>query len=688
MTLAAAGNGFSLDIFCLPTGQQAVTAWQTWQVLERYDPGRVAEDLADCRQRGLDWLDRKSGNQQPVRAAELQRLAEEYVRAGPLAAAGRIAQIKTLLRDGIDEWSRQGHPDAGLVRDLFFGDPEDGAIKPPGVLLKIAQKRAGDATETRFRERRNNVFRSFARFLTAFADPDPQVPDDAGDPAPVSEDRTQVARLGFVGDNEHFIQLLAEAVNVTIIGITNERLAPILQEALHRKRAGGRPDAFWGSLRIVFLHESLLGAVNDEREALPDSGVALRQRRQEATWARRSVRVFLKRSKSTRWRLYEYSYLPPVTGSLLEFDDPQRKKVAQLLIKRPRQPRADHLYLELAVIEEGYLSALFEDIIGNSEQDRMIVPVGYPANATFWCEGLRLHSSVLQDGSEASGWLPMILVITFRRRGSHVEALLQLRTEQNSGRELNRLSHLGGHIQRKDLRLPKGAPVEGVSFDLADPVPIRAAQRLVREVTGVEPGPALQPMATGGYLYPDKEHLFFFVFALELPEGTHLPRHAEMHAFPLPELLSIRANQVLRTAARLCLTTGVSERARAAAAEIVALNLCLHDYDELGRQLLALAGRPDEERAQLAATIGQLVTDGTSPSWMSESREVRLMGLAGWQYREFFSVLLPLYAQVGIDGAADLLKAVGQDEHKAAAVGRLRELYEDEHLMASMPFEP
>jgi hypothetical protein len=656
--------------------------------LERYDPGRVAKDLADCRQRGLDWLDHKSRNQQPVQAADLQRLAEEYARAGQLAPQGRIAQIKTLLRDGIDELEQRGHTeDAGMLRDLFFGNPGDGAIKPPGVLLKIAQKKAGDTTEARFRERRTNVIRSFARFLIAFAAPDPQTPDDTAGPATASEDRAQDARSGFVGDNERFIQLLAEAVNVTIIGITNERLAPMLQEALRRKRVGGRPDAFWGSLRIVFLHNSLLDAVNDEREAFHDSSVALRQRRQEATWARRSLRVFLKRSNSTRWGLYEYSYLPPVTGSLLEFGDQKRKKVAHLLVKRPRQPTADHLYLELAVIEEGYMSALFEDVIRDSEQARMIVPVGYLANKTFRCEGLRLHSSVLKDGSDATGWLPMILVVTSRRRGNQVEALLQLRTEQNSGRELNRLSHLGGHVQREDLLLPKEASAEGVSFSLADPIPLRAAQRLVREVTGVEPGPALRPMTAGGYLYPDKEHLFFFAFALELAEGTHLPRHAEMHTFPLPELLSIRANQVLRTAARLCRAPGVSERAWAAAAEIVALNLCLHDYDELGKQLLALAGRSNEARAEMAMAIGQLATDRTSPSWMSESREVQLMGLAGWQYREFFSVLLPLYAQVGIDGAADLLEVISDDEHKSFALGRLSELYQDEHRMASMPFE-
>jgi len=657
-------------------------------VPERYDHHQVAEDLTVCRQRGLDWLDHKSSNQQAVPAEALQQLAAEYVRAKKAVAVGRIAQIKILLSDGIDGLMRQGHTaDARLLTDLFFGDAEDGTIRQPGVLLKMAQERAGDTTEARFRERRANVIRSFARFLTAFASLDSQASDDAVHLALPSDDNAQKFRSGFVGDNEHFIQLLAEAVNVTIIGITNERLAPILREALRRKRASGQADAFWRSLRIVFLSQSLLGAVNDERDALLDPGEVLRQRRQEATWARRSVRVFLKRSGSTRWDLYENPYLPPVTGSLLEFGDQKRRKVAHLLLKRPRRPTAEQLYFELEVHDDDYLSALFEDIIHHSKHAKMIVPVGYPANSTFRCEGLRLHSSVLVDDSGASGWLPMILVVTSRRRGSHVETLLQLRTEENSGRELNRLSHLGGHMLREDLQLPAEATAAGVSFGLADPVPLRAARRMVQEVIGVEAGPTLQPMATGGFLYPDKEHLFFFAFTLELPEGTHFPRHAEMHAFRLSEVLGIRANQVLRTAAQLCEATGVTERAWAAAAEIVAFNLTLHDYDDISGQLLALAGWPDEERVTAATSIRQLMTNRTIPNWMSASREVQLSGLHGWQYREFFSVLLPLYAKVGIDGADELLNVIRDDERKAAAVDRLSELYRDEHLMALMPFE-
>jgi hypothetical protein len=649
---------------------------------ERYDPGRIADDLADCRQRGLDWLDRRTSNQAPVQATALQRLAEDYVAARQIVAAGRIAQIKTLLRDGIDELLRQGHrADATLLHDLFFGDSPHGTIKPPGELLKAARARAGDTTESRFRERRTTIMRSFAKFLVVFAAPAGQGSDgDRQDR--LREENRQLATTGYVGDNEHFIQQLADAVNVTIVGITNGNLAPMLQEALRRKRAGGRPDAFWGSLRIVFLGKELLHAVNDERVEFHDSREALRQRHQEAVWARRSLGSFLKRTRSTRWALYEYPYIMPLTGALLDFGD---KKIVHLLMRSPQRPMEDHLYLDMEDLTDQYFSVVvFEDIIRGSISLNKIVPVGAPAGSTFRCTGVRRQFDVLKDRSRASGWLPMVLVVTSQQRGTHVEPVLQLRTEDNSARELHRISHLGSHIIRDDLALQEGV---ALALDLEHEIPVNAARRLVQEVTGADPAAPLRRVTTGRYLYPDKEHLFFFVFALDLGEGTQLPRRAEMHSFPLPELLIIRANQVLRFAADLCQATGVSKRAWTAAAEVVALNLQLHDYADLAEQMLGLDGQNGTELANTAGVIKRLVTERMSPSWVSVSREAQLMGLAGWQYREFFSTLLPLYAQIGIDGASDALHTIDADSRKTDALIRLAELYQDEHLMASMPIE-
>jgi hypothetical protein len=654
-------------------------------VAERDDFSRIADDLADCRQRGLDWLDRSTSNQAPVPAVALQQLAQEYIAARQFVAAGRIAQIKILLRDGIEELARQGHTtDADLLRGLFFGVSTDGPIKPPGELLRSARERVGDSSEARFRERRANVMRSFAQFLIGFAasartSPNRQLR------ASIPEPHSQLAVTGYAGDSEHFIQLLARAVNVTIVGITNEHLAPILEEALRRKRGAGPPDAFWESIRIVFLGKALLDAVNDEREEFHDSLEALRQRLQEAFWARRSIGILLRHAYPSRWELYQCPYLPVLTGSLLELSD--GKKIAHLLIRRPRRPRQDDLYIDLEDVANRF-SAVFEDIVRNSDSADVIVPVGAPAEGMFQCTGVRLHHNVLKDRSGADGWLPMVLVITLRRRAGHVEAVLQLRTQNNTARELNRLSHLAGHILQDDRVQSKGGQADvSKSFGLTDEVPLAAAKRIVQEVTGNDLAAALRPIATGTYLYPDKEHLLFFVFVLDLPEGTQFPRRAEMHAFPVTELLAIRQNQTLKAALQLCQTTDVSNSVWSAAAQVVALNLTAHDHFDLGEELLMLAPRQTDQLEHTAHTIRQLVTERTTPSWATPGHEVRLGGLSGWHYREFFSVLLPLYAENGVAGADQLRDTLRSDKRKSAALAQLTELYQDEHLMASMPIE-
>jgi hypothetical protein len=642
----------------------------------------VAEDLAECRQRGLDWLDRDTPQQRPIRAVSLQALAADYVAARNLLASARIAQIKVLLADAITELASQGGAsDANLLRELFFGSSFEGTIPSPGELLQMARKKAGES-EARFRDRRTALLRSFAQFLIQFVQSSLTASADN-----IRLDSTsrqyQPPQTGFAPDHAHFTELLANAVNATIIGITNERLLAAIRVALDRKRELGPPDAFWNSLRIVFLDESLLAIVNDEREEFNDPEEALRQRHLEQTWARRSIGVFLKRTHSTRWSLHDWPYMPVLTGSLFEFRD--GSKLVHLLIRPPRRSASDYLFIDVNDNVDRF-SAVFEDIVHHSVSDTMIVPVGAPASGVFQCNEVRLHARVLKDGSGASGWLPMVIVITVRRRNGKMEALLQLRTVQNAAREENRLSHLGGHILQQDRVRPSGRLLAEVpkAFDWTHDPPLSAAARLVRNATGTDPGAALHAVATGSYLYPDKEHLFFFVFALELSESLHIPRQAEMHPFRLADLLAIRLNQVLTSAATLCGRTDLSQRAFAAAAEVLALNLTLHDRSDLADIMLGLVDQPAADRSRGAAAFSDLLVGQTAPSWM-DSQEVLLEGLAGWHFREFFSTLLRLYAEIGIDEAADLWGDIESDERRRAARDRLSELYQDENVISVLP---
>jgi 8-oxo-dGTP pyrophosphatase MutT (NUDIX family) len=644
----------------------------------------VAEDLAECRQRGLDWLDRSVPPQRQVRAASLQALAADYVAARKLMTSSRIAQIKVLLADAMRELDRQGSTsDANLLRELFFGSSFEGTIPAPGELLQTARKKAGES-EARFRDRRNALLRSFAQFLIQFAQSPPsRLAAEADNRPDIASRHYQPPQTGFAPDHAHFTELLANAVNATIIGITNERLLAAIRIALDRKRELGPPDAFWNSLRIVFLGESLLATVNDEREEFNDPQEALRQRHLEQTWARRSIGVYLKRTHSTRWALYDWPYLPVLTGSLFEFRD--GSKLVHLLIRPPRRSASDYLFIDVNDNVDRF-SAVFEDIVHHSVSDTMIVPVGAPAGQVFQCNEVRPHARVLKDGSAASGWLPMVIVITSRPRNGKVEAFLQLRTVQNAAREENRLSHLGGHILHEDRVRPSGRPLAEVpkAFDLTHETPLSAARRLVRNATGADPGPTLRAVTTGSYLYPDKEHLFFFVFALELPESLHIPRESEMHLSRLRELLAIRLNQVLSSAASLCRRADLSLRGFAAAAEVLALNLTLHDRADLAELMLGLVEDPTADRSAVAATMTDLLAVQTAPSWM-DSQEVQLEGLAGWHFREFFSQLVPLYAEIGVDEAADLAAEIEADERKRAARDRLAELYQDEHVISLLP---
>jgi hypothetical protein len=647
---------------------------------DHYDADGIADELNDCRQRGLDWLDRSTTNQRPIRLTGLEQLAEEYAAARRLGAIGRIGQIKTLLRDGIAEFARQGHPsDADLLRDLFFGESLDGPIPPPGVLLKKAQQRFADATPQRFRERRTNVMRSFARLLIGFvALAAPQVTR--------SEDQwQQVASVGYVADSEHFIRLLAEAVNITIVGITNEHLPHMLSEALRRKREAEGQDAFWRSARIVFLGGALLDVLADERGDL-DPSRALGQRRHEAAWARQSVWAVLRRGNPSRWSLYECPYLPALNGALLEFGD--GRKIARLLIRRARRSRAEHVYIQLDDVSDR-IAAVFEDIIRDGVSTNTVVSVGFPRDSTFHYQGARNLTAVLQDGSGADGWLPMVLVITPRRVGDLVLPMIQLRTMANSARELGRLSHLAGYVLQDDRLRPDGRTIAAppTSFGLTDQTPRSAAQRVVQQVATEDLSSAIRPVATGRFLYPDKEHLFFFVYVLDLPEGIQFPRRTEMHTFRLSELLDVRASQILRSAAWLCRATGVSSTRLAAAAEVIELNLSLHDQEEVRERLSNLASYGRDEREIIAAEIEGLKAVPTCPSLVEPGRDIEIVGLAGWQHREFFSVLLPLYADIGITGARELLDEIDSDPRKSAAVKRLAEFYHDEDKMASLPAE-
>jgi hypothetical protein len=474
---------------------------------------------------------------------------------------------------------------------------------------------------------------------------------------------------------------LSQAEKVTIVGHTNESLASMLRLALARKRAAMfRPDGCWSSVRVVFLTDDLLDRINDER-GFPDPVEARLLRHRLAVYGRRTVRIFLRSlPERTNWAIYDSPYFPPFTGSFFEMPDGQR--IVQLVVRRAQRSGSNHLYLQLEDTRGQYFSSVFDEIVDNAADGSKLVPTGRPitGDRRFRASSTRYRRHVLVDGSNVRGdWLPMVLVITWRLRDGRAEPWLQLRTQRNSTRELHRFTHLAGHITQEEV-------AAGLEFGPEDRLPVATAAQRVQMETGESEPAELTPLCTGKYFHHDKEHLFFFVYACQLPDEPQVWPQAEMFALSIPELVALRENQVLRNALALCQAPPARDPARGAAFEIVAHNLVLHGHLDIAAKVLE-AGTVGNVNLDAVAAGLRPLEDRTRRSWPVEEGETEVAGLSGFQFRQFFQILLPFYESVGVPEAARHLMLVRDDPAKQKAVERLSELYADERIMESMPFE-
>jgi hypothetical protein len=651
---------------------------------------RISAELASCRKRGIERIDVHTHNQAPVPTSQLERLASEYLTATGRRVQGRIAQIKYLLRDAIGAFEDEA--DAVLVKALFFGDSQNKVTKSAGELLDIARSKSGFSNEARFRQARHDAFDNFAEFIPRFV-ANAQAGNDPGtmvetitdgalysnDVALAPEVQRQVATIGYIDDGEHFISLLSQAENVTIVGVTNESLASMLRIALARKReAILRSDESWSSVRVVFLREELLDSVNDER-GYPDPDEARLLRRRLGVFGRRTVRVFLRGlPRHVSWKIYDSAHLPPLFGTLFEMPDGRR--VVQLLFRRRLRNSSDHVYVEFEDTRGHYFSAMFDEITQSGIDDEKLTPVGVVAGQRFRATSMRYRWKVLEEGSGAKGWLAVVLVVTWRFRNGRAEPLLQLRTQLNATRELNRLTHPTMYITQDDPAIP------GAEFGLDDDIPMAAARRRIQMETGPIDTGELTRLTTGTYIHPDKEHLFFFVYSCRLQDDLDLWPQAEISAVSVTELLSIRKNQALRNALSLCEHPPARRQVRADAFEIVALNLVLHDSADLAQKLRNAAASRTADFGPIMAELERLKEE-TRKMWQGFEQDTELYGLSGFQFREFYTTILPFYRSVGVPDAAEHLLLIEEDETKRAALAQLSQLYHDQRVMESIPIE-
>lgn len=651
---------------------------------------RIAVELGKCRQRGLEKLDLDGQRQPPVVAPELDKLADDYAARQGAARTSRKQRVKILLSEALKAYgTNENEEDAALVRRLFFSDSSLTVRKAAGQLLREARESFNEPSEKLFRERFHTAFSYFAEFLIRFvvgvthgrdASPEPAAPRDVGTHLQVT--------AGLIGSTpERFTALLAEATEATIIGFENELLEGALRAALELKRERENdPVAFWDSLEIVFLSEPLLDYL-DDRAVSPDRRVAVRERRRTMTATRRLVRLLLRSTGCPGWTVSDLPFMPAFTGAL--FVVPGSRHVVQLIVRQPasRSGMANNLYLEFDDLPNEYFTKAFRRVFDRSITDDRPVPVGNPFGSTFVRTETVYREEVLKPGSGSENWLPMVLIVTTQRRAGKVRPVLQLRTEVNAVREINTISHLSRHIyQEESSPLPGARTISApTSFDAKSECALRAAHLRVQIETGDDTPPDIHELATGRYVSPGTDNLFFFVYSLELPEEMKLWSKSDMYHFALDELLNIRAHQALRIAYQLCLVVDRPARFWETAFELATLNLALHGYGDLGERLTRLAGKRPEALAEVSADIESLVRS-TSPSCASTGADIKIVGLSGWQYREFFTVLLPQYAKVGVPGARNELRRISTSAIKTI-LQRASSLYQDEDLLRSMPIE-
>ncbi|MFB9239543.1 toll/interleukin-1 receptor domain-containing protein [Plantactinospora siamensis] len=600
----------------------------------------------------------------------------------------------------LEQGRRREHrlePDESLVFPVILTPADnllDSEVDAKRRLAELASRQAIDlsgatAGGDAFRTAVRRLVSDLVAVLRRLSRPDEPFDQGSQPSGPRQEVLTPVVATSFGMDETKLISDLVAAQRVTIVGLATARLPHCLERALTiRQSTRGASAAFWEHIDFVFLAEEVLLYVNDDLTGESPSGAhALKERVRLAGQTKRELTSLLLRTgKPGRWTLYSYRYMLPFAGVLYEFPDGRR--TVQLTLPRVGGNAEEYLCVELLSRVDHAFESAFRDVVANSREEHEVVLVGAPraSDGTFVCRSVRFRRSVLTPGRNLSDWLPAIIGVTWRNSESGPEPLLQVNTPTSSTRELGRVSHVSGYINQRDL--PPHGPSSGVGptadYELPLDAALAALRRELREDFGLTTLPSLAELsATLPFYYPDKENLYFWMFAQELPESHAFAESSRMFGWTVEELVEIRRCQVFANAL-LVLDTAMRPAQQARAAALLRLNLLAHGEFEAAS--LAVPPIDSISHSRLAALARTRLAEAGAYRYAA-GVELLVTGLAGLQYRVFFSHLLPLYARLGVPGSAELSAEIHQDERRSDAVAELDRAYRDGRLMTSLPIE-
>ncbi|GIF17374.1 SAM-dependent methyltransferase [Actinoplanes tereljensis] len=457
-------------------------------------------------------------------------------------------------------------------------------------------------------------------------------------------------------DQARMTALLTEADSVTIVGVTNSWLPECLEQALH-----GRPR-FWDRLDIVFLGEEVLPYVNDELSAdFPVPAQALKERTRRAGQAKRRIMsLLLREGAAGHWSLHSHPFALPFTGNLFVFRDGRRR--VQLGVTRPTRSESDNLRIDFIDRFDQSFEAIFSEIVNASREEHEVILVGSPGRTSdhFLCQSARFRRSILEGGNSTTDWLPAVVAITWRIGPSGPEPLLQLNSPTNSTREMGKVSHVSGYINQLDHSASTGVSSDiAGSFEISWGEAESAVRRELQDDFGITEAPAPQPLTTVPFYYHDKENFVFYLLTQQISKATVFGEHTRMFGWTPADLMRIRQNQLLTRVIEV-FDHPMSAEQRRRTLRLLLANLEVHGETETAR-LVRRYGKLNAAPAELVEAVARRVAATTHHRYV-KGTEIRVSGIAGLQYRVFFSHLLPAYVGLGVEGATEILADIRSDE--------------------------
>jgi len=316
-------------------------------------------------------------------------------------------------------------------------------------------------------------------------------------------------------DDQKFIDIIAEASRLVIIGLTHEKLHLKLSAALNK-----RNNLFWDQLIIVFPQQDRLKYVLEDKR---NNGERL------GKWeiGRFALSQFLLGAANyEKWECLDYPFDISYTGTRIEYPIRDSMRKPSSIRISPLQPGADQKETPILEIFEGNqaytkISKSFDAIISNSNRITEYDLYGISRGKDVEFGGLIDHKSIYNLQNRC---FPIVLIMLYEDIGGARKLLLQERNAFNARSDHGKLSNISGRITDLDafaaLKRTLSNEYLQIRYGIIDNTKL---SRLFSKETGIQQSTALgDAIWLNAAVREIKEET-----GLEIPEGR-LKQHKDL----------------------------------------------------------------------------------------------------------------------------------------------------------------